>query len=1294
VLDSAAATAAPSLVISSPLPLPYLTLKNGESTTLNAELSGIGKTDGDESALVWQGSSGLSISGIGAAASVTATGTGYALETVTVTHPKAVYPLEITIARYDDEAQLLQNKNIIVVNRYHTLAKGAEATLLARITNSADGDALTWNVSRGLNSVISFVQESNSRATITARAAGTASVSVSYGSQNASFEITVLDDAILDPSKPCYLSTTQNVTTLDTGEAAELSILPVNLSAAYYDEIHWETADTNLIEIIPNREKARIRALAAGTALITVSHPRAENTLELRVHIGSHYVYKTENIAYISAPDTINLRTDGENMLIQPLLLHTQSAETGSSGFAFSIKDTAIAAIETGGASAIVSPRSAGQTAVVISHPQAAYQKEVLVIVNAPSHITPYITTNQNVVAVLQGEYTTVTASLANAESFSAGGWSWETRDRSVVSVIANNGATAMIAGNTPGTTILTVSNAQASKPLDIIVITVDRQSAESLPWIQTSANILTIKQGVSASVTAEMITGGSVNPAASSSFVWSSADSLTALISASQNAASIRGVQAGQTYITVRNTAYPDSYAKTVLIIVEDTIQDDCSISLSQQIVKLKPDDRQGVIIKASLINGEALDAQDFVWWADDYKIASLTSITDTAQIIPTGVSGATTVHVKHPKTLHTADIVVLVSAFETFAFASASVSVNPGGVSFIPMEVPALNGSYTISYESANTAVAVASGSDSVVMIAGISAGSTSIKARLSSGGGVIAESDLAVIVRQPPVSENTVTAAAALITIEYNASAAITAALSGNGITPDDKWGLVWMSSDADVVSVTANGADAVLSAKNPGETVISVSHAKCGTPFNIWVRVPDVKEKSLSLDQTFVQLYKNEGNVEISATIYNGTAADYAAITWSAHRQSGTQVVSLLNTSGRTCAIMPRAAGQTVLTAQLPDGKRAECAVSVVSDALLSISAQTAHVNPGYSETISYSVIPETASVSWFAQSSGNAASAGSLFDYTIDAVEKTITITGNSVGTGSISGYISSSAGAKMVTLQVIVEYNYSLFFTNAPYRASHRPDEGAFTYTFKVFPKNLRVETASSNPAVLSVPPTATVDPLTGIGSVTCTPLGEAANVSVSFTGYLPDSVDPIPVVSGERIADVMYDAYQFTPIFELQSGAYSRYENNRVALGDGEEIVFYLDVAESLASPRDVWIEWIPPDGNPPEDARAAPGGNKAGAGQMPASSGDGYIALSQDANGRFRIKHNADRTDSGNYFLITGDLIYDITIEKITYTYNHSNSSTTPLSTVTTTEAYTLNAKNKEGISKWSGN
>jgi hypothetical protein len=1281
VLDGPAAGAPSNLALTTAVP--YIAVKNGSSVTANAALSGPDKTSDDEQAVRWQASgSYLSVASNGVSAQISALGSGFSRETITVTRPKAAFPLEIAVSRYDTEEELAAHKTLVLASRFRALAAGASDYLYASLVNGTPSDYFSWNVTQGGNSVIVFEQTDNRSARITAAAPGSASVSVSAAGLSSSFEITVTDPRIINSGAPCYLTASQNVTVMDSGQSADISVTPVNIYEHSYGQIQWTASDPRLIELIPNGSSASVRALAEGKVKLTVSHPLAANSLELFVHIGGEYEYKNADTAYISASaDTVVLAGGASDYLLQAVLARTERTETQASGFSFQIKDASIASVQPAGSAAcLVSPLKPGLTVLTISHPDAVFPKEVPVIIERGSEKTPYITTAQNVIAVPAGEYTTAAVQLANADSYNAAEWTWTVQDQSVARIAANNGPAAMIAGIAPGASFLTASNSRAPYPLSLILICLDKRQAQLNPWIKTSADILTVKTGASAALSAEMIGGSDAD---NQFFSWSAADPLTALVSPASDSANVRGLKAGQTYITVSNTARPDSYPKSVLVIVEDSVQDDCYITADKQIVKLTPTAANGASVKASLVNGGPLDPENFIWRADDYRIVSLTALAGSANIQPAGLPGTTAVHVKHPKALSPLDIIVTVSAFDQFAFARPSITVTAGGFAFVPLQIPALPGNPAAAYESLNSGVCAVAGSSSVAMIAGISPGTTSVRASLTNNSGVIDTADIAVIVSPPAPNANKIISSSPLITLEYGQSLTISADPSGANIIPGDKYSLQWSSSDPLIVEVKNGngftGADAFLTAKKPGEAVISVSHPKCPSPLSIWIKVPDIKDKSLSLDQTYIQLFKNEGSAAVTASIYNGVSSDYNSILWTVSKAGSLPVVSLFNTSGRTCTVMPRNAGQAVLRTQLPNGSFQDCLINVSADASLTLETLTVRVNPQYSHTVKYTVSPDNAAVTWFSQAD-NAANPGSIFSYLIDPLEKTITVTGNSLGSGSVSGYITSTSGAKMVTLQVFVEYTYSFSFIDFPLHPVVMPDK-PFTVKFKVFPPDLDVSVSCSAPDKLSVPPKADLDPLTGLGQIVCSPTGEAAGITLSFSASLPSDPkhSPISGASAQRTLDLMYTDYRITPVFDIQAGSFSNYTGGTLYLGDGEDMGFYFVISDQNADPSGVKIEWIPPPGSSSLDIRE--------------KKDNGHIILSTEGSNRYRIKHDTDYAPTENYYLITRDLFYDIFYEKYGYTNPGDVYNGIPPGGRFVEQSYngSLSAKNGEGITRW---
>jgi hypothetical protein len=736
--------------------------------------------------------------------------------------------------------------------------------------------------------------------------------------------------------------------------------------------------------------------------------------------------------------------------------------------------------------------------------------------------------------------------------------------------------------------------------------------------------------------------------------------------------------MNAGMTYITVRNTNYPESYAKTILVLVEDTIQEGIYITVNQRVVKMKPDGNESVSIKATLAGGEALDPQYFIWWVDDYAIVNLTSITDTARIEPRGISGSTTIHVKHPKALETVDIVVLVSAFETFGFESRSKTIKRGSIAFIPMEKPPTTEKTYIEYTSADTGVCAITGSNAVCMIAGISDGYTTVTATLKSDAGIIAIADMGVIVSPVAADSVEITTKSTVLNMELGKSITIEAALSGKNISTTDEYALSWKSSDNQIANLLANeqnmtkGKAAYITAKNAGEAVLTVSHPKCETDLQIWIVIPPQNEVSITLDQTFIELYKDEGAASVTATLVNGSASDYNSITWTAPKVGGQVIVSISKANGKTCNIVPRSVGRTTLRAQLPSGKYADCIVSVTSAAEILLDTQAIHVNPGYTATINYQTNPETAQVYWIAQSN-TTTDASECFTFSVNEAAKTISVTGIALGNGTLNGYFVSSSGGSTTRIQVYVEYTYEFELRTSGIITAEPRKGTSISIPFRVYPADLEITAAVSDEAKLEVK-SVSLNTITGNGEVVVTPLGEENGLYVTIQAKNPKDKVNAPIVRVQYI-NLRYQNLTITPVFDLEAGAFSRYDSktNTLYLGDGEQALFHLDILEENASLENLQVIWQSVSGSTVDNKEASNGGH-INLTKENASSDSGKQL--------WRVRHNFDHISSTPFYLIRKNLFYTVYAEK----YEGGNKKRTTVTENTTYYAYL-----GQGITRW---
>lgn len=1276
---------------------PFLQIKNGETESVSVSLTGRAKEAGDENNIVWTCSdSNFTVLSDGSTANITANGTGLNKTTLTVSHEKAAYTLNIVLVGYDDSTDLENLSTLYASQTSYTMYTEDELNISVTPVSYFNIDnSVSWSVTKGLNEVIGFTQYGYA-ANITGISAGTAEITACLtdnSSEKVTFYINVKQGGKIDDAKPCYLTTSYNVVTTTVGNTENINITPVNIDGLKYEQTVWKNNNPELFSVSSNGVDATITALQEGNGTIEISHPLSNNTLTLTVHVGNEYVYSNRDECYISSDDIVTLTTKSEEIMFYAVLCHTESSLTENKGFSFESSDKSIFTVSYSSDKnyCCITPKKAGQGILKIHHADAEYDKEVLVIIQKSATELadiPYISTSQNVVTVIQGEYTTLSVALKNAENYEASNWTWTPSNGNISDVVVNSGTTAMISGVNPGTAKITVSHTDCLYPLEIIVICLDSNSVSANPFIHTSSNIVTLTKDGSTTVTADMVGGSSSDD---TSFIWTIADSTVALISNGSGSCYIKGLKAGQTYITVRNTNYPEAYSKTVFVRVEDTTVSNCYITVTSKILKINPSDTSGETVTATLENGLVLDAQDFVWWADDYNIVSLSSITDTARIVPTGVSGTTYVHVKHPKVITTVDILVMCSEYTEFAFKYVSKEILEKSILFVPMEIPATSEESWIEYESSNNNVVVATGSNQVCMIAGIIQGMANITATLKTANGTVATAQMAVIVNKADATINTISMNSTVINMEIGESKTLEALLSGNGISTNDYYNLEWSltSNENSCITLLQNeagkttGKNSYITAKAGGTAVITLSQPLCSYDLTVWVIVPEKEETDISLTQTYIEMYKSDGSVTVTAKLINGSTSDASTVTWTAPKVGGVNIVSISKSNGLTCNIIPRNIGSTTLRAQLPNGNYADCIVTVLTDAEIVLETKTVHVNPGFTETVNYTVTPENATINWIEMMNGSSSfgSIDDFFDFSVNESTKTITIKGKELGSGIIYGYSANDSGTAKAQLNVVCEYNYELEFDGDSGIIRMYPDDTGLLTTrnsphnlaeipFHVYPKSgMDLSITSSNPAIEIT--SYSYDSSKGTGVIYIKALTEVKDGQyITLTATNPDDKMNTPI---SRIKNInsKYDSYTINPVFDFSAGSFSHYEENHgnghagtLYLGDGESYNFYLDVKEPNAKLENVTVKFnqntssVDTTENSDVDC------------DDPAKA---HIYLKKDitdSNGvqYWRIGHNYDYTTTG--YWTNGDCkkffdIYSYGTNGISYTYNPLNWS-----------------------------
>lgn len=1147
----------------------------------------------DSSSLVWKSTNNdLTIipSGDNLSAVVTARKDSSGNGIITVSHPSCNYSISFNVIYGKTREEVNTVKVIYSDDIYQSLYTGNSATLTLNTVNVESSDSISWNCSN--NNILQLEQINKTQVKVLALSSGNATVTALSDFGSVTFYFNIISDVIVNPTKDTYLSTDQNVIYLENGETQSVTVTPVNINPEYFSQTVWSLDNTVDYTFIANGNTATIQANSKeATGIITVSHPSSQNTLTLYVQTGNRLTYEEKaDFTYISTDyDVLEMVSGGQQKELLCYINHTISNMQETSGFSFSIKDTSIASVSniTGTNVAYITPLKAGKTILTVTHPKADYSKEVILIINKGIDfaVYPYITSNQNIITIPKGSFETATVNLQNCEDYSSSSWSWISENSRTADVVSNSGNTCLISGISPGTTRIKIRHNKCEYEYYLVIIVIDDKYIENNPYIQTNTNIIHVEKNGTAQITGKMI-GGSAD--ADNFFSFSCSDPNICFVNSAGNTASIKGMNKGSTYINVKNNKYPDAYTKSVLVIVEDTVVSGCSVKLSQNIIKINPSSKDSVIVNAELIGGNPDDAKDFFWWCDDYNILNIDPLAGSCNITATGVSGTTKVHVKHPKTSQINDIIVLISAYDNFSFGEKTKTITCGQLYYIPLQIPATENKADVRYSSSNNDVCVICGSNEVALISGAKyPGTASVKAELLVDSQVIATSEMLVNVLPFNSEEPQINVTNTLLTENKGVPFTVSASLSGNNISEDEKYKIYWTLNNVQNNNCctamldnngVASGYQIYVTPNNAGDCILT-AHYKNSTK-DIHVIVLNDKVVTLSLDTSYLPMSIDDGSMKINAILENSN--DYASITWTAAKVGGKNIVTLTSQS-KTCLVLPRNPGTTFITAQLPDGTKAQCMVHVEEAAKLEFDFNNVDVMPGYTVKVPYTVTPESSSISWLNTfANQNYSSLGSsiteYYSYDVDSINHVVSITGIIDSTGNLSGtlkpYITSGQTTSFTPeLNIYVGYNNLQFKCNAStlYMEGDKATASAKlpseSFTVECFPQDTIISFDTLDNDNFSVKASENIITKDDykltykLVTVLITPKKEFLNESITITGKLKNGMKV-----GERTVSLtaLYKSYDIKVDYIIgSSGRFTSVSNNSINLGDGESITF-----------------------------------------------------------------------------------------------------------------------------------
>lgn len=106
-----------------------------------------------------------------------------------------------------------------------------------------------------------------------------------------------------------------------------------NIRDSFKSNAVWTISDTEDFELSANGGNATVSALSdSASAILTVTHPLSENSLEIFIKCGNQYVYKNEDVCYVTVEKSnLELFAGQDEETLYASLVHTEeNASTGT----------------------------------------------------------------------------------------------------------------------------------------------------------------------------------------------------------------------------------------------------------------------------------------------------------------------------------------------------------------------------------------------------------------------------------------------------------------------------------------------------------------------------------------------------------------------------------------------------------------------------------------------------------------------------------------------------------------------------------------------------------------------------------------------------------------------------------------------------------------------------------------------------------------------------------------------------------------------------------------------------
>jgi hypothetical protein len=273
----------------------------------------------------------------------------------------------------------------------------------------------------------------------------------------------------------------------------------------------------DLIILNGNGKYGTITPIAAGLAVVRITHPKAQHHYDIQVSVSESLDYR-----YIDVSKTLVLLQEGGNTVVEAKLIGDAPGDVLDK-FDFTVGESGIVSVSRAQGLFFIAAAQKGKTILTISNKYADFEREILIVVNNPYagvvDNQKYIYTNQNIITMEAGGADAVLRMmLVGGNEADRNNFVWTVDDSSIIEARTEQGkiqsrlvyedmpyeqfeAQALITPKKTGTAKITLSHPKSKNEAVVLVKVYPKKTFANVPVVLGGKPYYKVERGKSVEI-------------------------------------------------------------------------------------------------------------------------------------------------------------------------------------------------------------------------------------------------------------------------------------------------------------------------------------------------------------------------------------------------------------------------------------------------------------------------------------------------------------------------------------------------------------------------------------------------------------------------------------------------------------------------------------------------------------------------------------------------------------------------------------------------------------------------